>query len=265
MIPLVRTELRRCWSRRSVHLFGGLALAGITLTAVLVFVNSAKPRNACPNPSCFKLVDLTQVFQGTSAPLIILGIALAASFMGAEWGAGTMTTLLTWEPRRIRVYVAKLIAAAIFTFVSAVFLQIVLGLTLLPSAVLNGSTAGADAGWLVSTAGSLGRGALIAALGAGIGLAIGSLARNTTAAVLIAFFYIFVLENVVRGLKPGWIRWMVGENAGVFILGHRLISSAADGEPLISHTPLQGLLVVCGYVGILSAAAIALFLRRDVT
>jgi ABC-2 type transport system permease protein len=204
------------------------------------------------------------VFEGTSAPLIILGIALAASFMGAEWGAGTMTTLLTWEPRRGRVYAAKLIAAAIFAFVSAVLLFIVLGLALLPSALVHGSTAGADAQWFSSTTGSILRGALVAALGAGIGLAMGSLARNTTAAVLVAFFYLFVLENLIRGLKPHWVGWLFGDNAGIFIVGHRVITNSGAG-PVLSHGPLTALLVVFAYAVILSAAAIALFLRRDVT
>ena len=111
MIALLRTELRRDWSRRSVHLFGLLALAGIILAGVLVFINSAHPTHVCHaaqagthcrTQNAFNLVDLKQVVRGASISLLILGIALAASFMGAEWGAGTMTTLLTWEPRRGR-------------------------------------------------------------------------------------------------------------------------------------------------------------------
>ncbi|MEA2509452.1 MAG: hypothetical protein QOG21_1534 [Actinomycetota bacterium] len=258
MIALLRTELRRDRSRRAVHLFGALALAGIILAAVLVFINSAKPGSA------FNLVDLKQVFRGTSISLIILGIALAASFMGAEWGAGTMTTLLTWEPRRGRVYAAKLLAAVIFAFLSALLVMIVLGLALLPSALAHGSTAGADASWVMATIYSMLRGALICALGAAIGLAIGSLARNTTAAVLIAFFYLFVLENLVRGLKPHWIGWLFGDNAAIFVIGHREFVDSGQG-PIITHGPVAALLAVVAYAGILSLAAVVLFFRRDVT
>ena len=152
MMALLRTELRKCWSRRAVHLFGLLALGGIALAGVLVFINSGKPGNS------FDVVDINNVFQGVSAPLTILGIALAASFTGAEWSAGTMTTLLTWEPRRGRVYVAKFVAAAIFTFVSAIALQAVLGLALLPSGLAHGSTAGVNAHWLGTAAASASRG-----------------------------------------------------------------------------------------------------------
>jgi hypothetical protein len=243
-MALLRTELRRCWSRRSVHLFGALALAGVILAGVLVFINSAKPESA------FDLVDLKQVFRGASISLIILGIALAASFMGAEWGAGTMTTLLTWEPRRGRVYAAKLLAAAIFAFVSAILVLIVLGLALLPSVFAHGSTAGADADWYRATTYSVLRGASICALGAGIGLAIGSLARNTTAAVLVAFFYLFVLENLVRGLKPHWIGWLFGDNATIFVIGHRVMVDTSQGT-ILSHGPVAAVLAVSAYAAIL--------------
>jgi ABC-type transport system involved in multi-copper enzyme maturation permease subunit len=257
VIALLRTELRRDWSRRAVHLFGLLVLAGIVLAAVLVFINSSKQ-------SPFDLVDLKQVFRGTSVSLLLLGIALAASFIGAEWGAGTMTTLLTWEPRRGRVYAAKLLAAAIFAFVSAIVVMVLLGLALLPSALAHGSTAGVNSSWVQATIFSMLRGALVCALAAAIGLAIGSIARNTTAAVIIAFFYLFILENLVRGFKPHWIGWLFGDNATIFVIGHRQIVQTGEG-PILTHGAVAALLGVCAYAAILTIAAVALFLGRDVT
>jgi ABC-type transport system involved in multi-copper enzyme maturation permease subunit len=257
-----------------VHLFGLLALAGIILAGVLVFINSAHPTQVCEatkagaehctSQNAFNLVDLKQVVRGASISLLILGIALAASFMGAEWGAGTMTTLLTWEPRRGRVYAAKFVAAAIFAFVSAIIVLIVLSLALLPSALAHGSTAGANADWVRATTYSVLRGGLICALSAGIGLAIGSLARNTTAAVIVAFFYLFVLENLVRALTPQWIGWLFGDNATEFVIGHRVVVDTSQG-PILSHGPVAALLGVGAYAAILSVAAVWMFLRRDVT
>jgi ABC-type transport system involved in multi-copper enzyme maturation permease subunit len=271
MIGLLRAELRRCWSRRSVHLFGLLALAGIILAAVLVFINTVQPTLVCTATSTgkhcikqtFDLVDLNEVFQGISAPITILGIALAASFMGAEWGAGTMTTLLTWEPRRGRVYAAKLIAAAIFTFISAVILQIVLGLALIPSVLAHGSTAGANGHWYLIALGSVTRGAIVATIGAGIGVAAGALARNTTAAVIVSFVWLFVAENLIQGLKPLWSGWLFTVNAGLFIAGPKSL----QGSPniVVGHTQFQAFLVDLAYAVVVSAVTIWFFLRRDVT
>jgi ABC-type transport system involved in multi-copper enzyme maturation permease subunit len=258
MIALLRTELRKCWSRRVVHLFGLLSLAGVALAGVLVFINSAKPENR------FDVVDINNVFQGVSAPLTILGISLAASFIGAEWKAGTVTTLLTWEPRRGRVYVAKLVAAAIFTFVSAMLLQMILGLALLPAALAHGSTAGADAHWFWSAAASASRGAIVAVLGAAIGLGVASLARNATAGVLIPLLYLFVLENLIEALKPRWSGWLFSQNAGIFIEGPKAANNSRGGV-IVGHSSLQALLVMCVYAAVVSVVAVTLFRRRDVT
>ena len=48
----------------------------------------------------------------TAAAYIFMavGLVLAASFVGAEWQAGTFASMLTWEPRRQRVLAAKLVA-----------------------------------------------------------------------------------------------------------------------------------------------------------
>ena len=54
---------------------------------------------------------LEGVLQGVSGALAVVGWALGASLVGAEFASRSMTTLLTWEPRRGRVFVAKAVAA----------------------------------------------------------------------------------------------------------------------------------------------------------
>jgi hypothetical protein len=175
-----------------------------------------------------------------------------------------MTTLLDEEPRRGRAVLAKLVGAAIFTFVSAMLLQAVLGLTLLPSALAHGSSAGANAHWFWSAAGSAARAALVAVLGTAIGLGVASLARNTTAAVVGALSYLFVFENLVQGLKPQYSGWLFSENAGIFIVGPKAASNSGNGI-IIGHSSLQALLVMCAFAAVVTVVALTVFLRRDVT
>jgi hypothetical protein len=209
----------------------------------------------------FRLETLQDVFQGTSVPLIILGLALGASFIGAEWHTGTLTTLLTWEPRRTRVMVSKVLAVVFGVFVSAVALQTVLGLVMWPIAALRGTTEGVDAGWLVDSAAVIARGALIAGLAAAIGFAVASVARNTTTALIIGFVYFAVAEAILRGLRPNWQEWLIGDNAAAFV--------SADPESVFSfgegHGVLASLLVVVAYAGGFVVAATAWFRARDVT
>jgi hypothetical protein len=49
-----------------------------------------------------------------------------------------MATLLTWEPRRVRVLVAQLVAAAVLVFALTVVLQALLGAVLLPAGLWPG-------------------------------------------------------------------------------------------------------------------------------
>ena len=50
---------------------------------------------------------LRGVLQGVSGALVVVGWALGASLVGAEFASRGMTTLLTWETRRGRVFLAK--------------------------------------------------------------------------------------------------------------------------------------------------------------
>ena len=51
----------------------------------------------------FLLRDLDTILQHIATFVILLGALLGASLGGADWTNNTMQTLLTWEPRRIRV------------------------------------------------------------------------------------------------------------------------------------------------------------------
>lgn len=306
MTRIIAVELKRFAWRRSFRAFGILALCGIAIAAIIVFVRSdrSSPAAAIVQPprrifvqdcvrsfegagpeavppefrsvrefcraqavpltvegdSRFRFTSMEDVFKGTSVPLIILGLALGASFIGAEWHVGTITTLLTWEPRRMRVMVGKVLALALAVFISAVVLQVILGLALWPAAALRGTTEGVDAAWLADTAGVVARGALIAALAAALGFAIASVARNTTTALVIGFVYFAVVEGLLRGFRPNWQQWLIGDNAAAFV--------TADPESVFmagGRGTLASLLVVAGYAAGLTALATAWFRARDVT
>ena len=209
----------------------------------------------------FRLTTLTDIFGGTSIPLIILGLAFGASFIGAEWHAGTITPLLTWAPSRVPVLVGKVVAAMIGVFVSAVALQTILGLALWFVAAVRGTTEGADLAWLGDTAAVAARGAIIASLMATLGFAIASVARNTTIALIIGFVYFAVGEALIRGLKPGWQPWLIGDNAAAFVVADPTQIFMAGG----ARSTLTALLVVVAYSAAATAGAAAWFRARDVT
>jgi hypothetical protein len=206
MSRLLWIEVRRFGARRLVRVTTLLALGGIAFGAFIAYTEH------------FRLATLPDVPLGTALPLVVIGWLLGASFIGAEWHAGTVTTLLTWETRRIRVLLTKAIASVACVFVLTLFLQAVLLGALSAMASFNGSVAGAD-GWLTETAAVGVRVSALAAVAAAIGFAFAAVGRNTAAALGAGFAYVVVVENLVRGLKPAWSRWLFGENGGLFLLG----------------------------------------------
>lgn len=216
----------------------------------LVGVSTQDPR--------FHLEFLPDIYLGTSVPAIILAWVLAASFLGAEWHAGTMTTWLTWEPRRMRVLIAKAVAAMATAFGLTVVLQLILGAALVPAAAVRGSMAGVDSAWAIEVAGVLARGAVAAALMALLGLSLAGLGRNTAAALGAGFVYLAVVENLVRGLRPQWTPWLLTDNTARFVV------AGPPGFPP-GRTTIESAIVITVYAAALFGAALVAFRTRDVT
>jgi ABC-type transport system involved in multi-copper enzyme maturation permease subunit len=167
----------------------------------------------------FELNTLPDILQGSGILVVIGGLLLGASFAGAEWHAGTMTTLLTWEPRRVRVLAAKAVVAALGVFVLMVLLQAVFALSLTLVASTRGITDNLGDHFVRTVAGSILRVAGCASAGALVGLAIAMVARNTAAAIGAGFAYLAVIEGVIRGLRPGWQHYLLADNIAVVVTG----------------------------------------------
>lgn len=206
----------------------------------------------------FHLVELIEIAKGVSAPLIIISLLVAASFFGAEWHHRTITTTLTWEPRRTRVLLAKAIAGAAVTFLGALALLTLLGLVLTPAGVVRGTTDGIGGAWFRELAGTILRASTMAALASGIGLALASIGRHTAAALGVGFFYFAVLERMIAGLRPKWQPWLVGDLAALFVGGGR------QDLPFGSRSVAEAGVILSVYSVVLLAVATALFRRRDV-
>lgn len=215
-------------------------------------------RSGFPDPG-FHLTHYRTAAEGLSGLFIAILTALAASFAGAEWHTGVMTTQLTWEPRRSRLLAAKTLAAAGFAFTAFLLAESALLATVLPAATFRGTTVGADPAWLRGTIGILLRAATTAALAAAIGHALASLARNTAVAVGAVLGYAAVLEPLLRAVRPRWEPWFLVGNAARFITAQPLDVNARSR----STGGAAAMLAIYAMGSV--ALAFAFFRRRDVT
>jgi ABC-2 family transporter len=208
----------------------------------------------------FDLGGLRNIFLGTSFVLAVTGLILGASFIGAEWHWGTVTTLLTWEPRRTRVLLTKVVVCVAAVFLLLLLVEIVFGSVLWLDAATRGITTGTGgAAWLRSVAGVVVRAAALGAFAAAVGMSIATVGRNTAAALGAAFVYFAVVERLIRGLRPMWQRWLVGENGAVFLIG-------TDNADVSMHrTMMSSGVVLLAYAILLVAVGLAWFRARDLT
>jgi ABC-2 type transport system permease protein len=207
----------------------------------------------------FYLRKVPSILQGVTAPLVIAALLIAASAIGADWQSRTVTTILTWEARRVRVLAAKVLACIIVSAALSLAVLTALSVAFLPSALFHGTTAGTGGDWWRSLVGVVLRALAMSGIAATIGFSIAMVGRNTAAALGAGFAYIVVIENVVGQFLRGWRRWLVLGNSIVFVSGRTGHNSGVPGRSVA----VAGLYLTAVGLVLLTAAAVA-FVRRDV-
>lgn len=286
---LFEVEVRRFTSRRAMRITGMIAVMLVVAGGSLAFAFSnqdvagatarARTKATAEHRACLDetrgdvtkcgeldlnaiyadprvhLSALTDVLTKVAGNLVVLALVLGASFIGAEWHHRTMTSTLTWEARRTNVALAKIAAAASVSFFAVLAIELLLSGALIPAALFRGTTQGVDAAWLTHTVDVGVRIAVLGAFAASVGAALALVARNTAFVIGISFLWIAVLEGIVRGTRPRWGQWLIGDNAGSFI-GVATDSGGRSGAA-------AGLLLAV-YVAVIGWIGVTAFRRRDV-
>lgn len=206
--------------------------------------------------------------------LVFAAFLIGASFVGAEFSTGAIGNWLTFEPRRLRVYASKLLAAAIGL---APVVAVVLAIQLIGSFLIidqlgdTSTTTGKVWGDLVATGGRV---VLMTALAAALGGVVGLLLRHTAAAIGLAMGYLVLIEGVFAGFLSQAQPWLVKLNFDAFVRhGTEYYvtecSTGSDGNYMCDSIE-KTLSFEHGawYLGILAVALVllgaAVFHRRDV-
>ena len=264
---LVVCEMRRALHRRLVWVLIAIALVGVGLLGVIAFFDSAgtpvaELGDGSTHPARMRDWWVTGVGDGIlligAIPLLIGGLLGGASVAGAEWRAGTVTTVLTWEPRRVRLHVARTLSSFVLAVVIALVLEILFLAAAVPAVLAHGTTAGTDAAWWAALIAAVLRVALLTGGSAVVGVALATLGRSTGFAFGLAFAWIAVGEQLVRGLRPKLLDWLFAENLATAITWAPL--EGVRGAPSAPDAAIR-LLV---YFSALAALAGVAFHRRDV-
>lgn len=265
---LLVVEMRRASNRRVVRVMILLALIACGFAGVIAFTSSSgKTLTQLHARDSIHPAVLADWWHATRADgtvliasffLLLGGMFTGAAVAGSEWRAGTITTVLTWEPRRVRLNVARTIACGIVATAVAVALQVIFLACFLPAVVANGSTAGVDADFWLALATVIVRTALLTGIAAMLAVALATLGRNTAFALAAVFAWFAVIENLIRNLKPGLSPYLWGENIGTVVPWHQLKGVE------FTRSPVVALGTIALYTTVFVVLATVAFARRDI-
>jgi hypothetical protein len=209
---------------------------------------------------------------GIPLAMIVIGLMVIAgsTFIGADWSSGSLTNQLIFEPRRLRLWLAKgaavVIGSGLVTLVALAAYWLGVGAVAQARGLALPSSQVTDVAWHVARAVALAMGA---ALGA---FALTAVFRHTVATLALLLVYSVGGEIAVNLLPiEGAGRWSVGNNAvGWLSQHHRYFDATITCTPgercssmqVMTHLEsgtFRGLLLVVAV-----AASLVWFQRRDV-
>jgi ABC-2 type transport system permease protein len=249
MTRLIKAELLKLRTTRTVLVLLALAAAGTAALVTLVLVFAGRPGQPALGDDA-----LRQLVLAPNGPLTLAALVLGVLGMAGEFRHGTATSTFLVTPVRGRVVAAKLVAAAVAGLaIALVAAAVVLAIALpwLPAKGVDVTLA--DPGLAARLAGLAAAVALYAVLGTGLG----ALFRNQVAAVIVGvLWWQGGVEDLVLGLlrRPGLEQWLPDGAA---------LALTAPGDGTLPMW--AGGLVFAAYGLILALVGGRLVVRRDLT
>jgi ABC-2 type transport system permease protein len=204
--------------------------------------------------------------------LTLLGFVVGASFVGAEWAAGTMAHLLIWEPRRLRVLVAKTVALALVLVGLGVVITAVALAGHFAVAATRGDLTGTTAGVWQSLGLRALRASALGAFAGLVGMSIAGALRHTAAALGVAFAYFLGGEVAIRAIWTKSETWLLSSNVGAWTENGLRIERpdcprfGGECRVTVLHVSLaEGAIFLGVLLAVLLAVFAVTFRRRDVT
>ena len=263
MINAIRVELLKL---RTTRLTYGLLLTGAAITALFTILEAALGGKGTNGPKpLYTASGFTDVFTG-GIWLLLFAAVTGVTVTTSEYRHRTATLTYLADANRNRVLAAKAAAGALTGLVFGLVAVVVAGGTAVGFTLAKGYQVPlSDATMIRYAAGSLLAGALLAAIGVGVG----ALVKSQLAGIVSVFVWTIVIESLIGGLfnstRP-YLPYTAATNLGGAALGGAAFgpahSGAGTGTPLPFAAAAALLLAVAAAV---SVAAAMTTVRRDVT
>ena len=249
MMHLIRAEFLKL---RTTRMFLYSAIAALAFVPLTLAISILTAGNDGAGPALSTPEGIRQVFSSASSGTILV-LIIGILVMAGEFRHNTATSTFLITPDRKRVVGAKLIASTLVgagMAVAASALTLAIALPWLAAKNVDVSIWSGDI-WSV-IAGSIAATALYAMVGVGLG----SLIRNQTAAVVITLVWVMVVEGLLVSFLPEVGRWMPG--------GAVAAATGVTPENGGLLAMWAGALLFAGYGIAFATAGTRFVLRRDI-
>ncbi|HLR83447.1 MAG TPA: ABC transporter permease subunit [Nocardioidaceae bacterium] len=200
-----------------------------------------------------------------SLSLTLVSGLLGALLIGGEFTSGSLSNLLLFEPRRTRIWLAKLSATGILALLWAALC--IGGYVATLTALGRSWDPGAwPPNWIAAMIGLGVRSAIVIAVAAVIAAAVTLAVRSTLATLGVSIAYVLVVEGIARIAFTSTVAEyaLSSQLLGVLYGSHR-IEVSSGGQFVYEHVTLQdSALVLLGVCVAVAAVSLLTFRRRDV-
>ena len=249
MKDLIRAEFLKLRTTRSFYWSAFAALAFVPITLAITILTAG---NDGAGPALDTAEGIRQVFSSAASGTVIV-LIIGILVMAGEFRHNTATSTFLVSPDRKQVVGAKLVASTLVgagLAAAASALTLAIALPWLAIKNVDVSVWSGDVGFVLL-------GAIAAtALYAMVGVGLGSLIRNQTAAVVIAMVWVMIVEGLLVQFVPDVGRWLPGGAVAA------LTGVTTENGGLLSMW--AGALLFAGYGLAFATAGTRLVLRRDI-
>lgn len=207
--------------------------------------------------------------------VLLLALIVGATFVAAEFSTGAISTWLTFEPRRGRVFASKAIVVTVATGAVALVVAVLAAVTCWAATAVHHAVGDMTPALWADLGDSTGRVAAAAAGSALLGAALGFLLRHTAAVIAVVIGWFVAIDGIVlSGLlhAPRWsvqLSLQAWLDAGATYYQDAPCTTGAHGEMVCggvekSLSMTQGGLTLAVLVVVVTLLAVRVFQRRDV-
>jgi hypothetical protein len=207
--------------------------------------------------------SLGNAIEGTGIGILFLAFVLGASFVGAEFSGGSLTTQLLFEPRRWRVHLGKAGAVALGAFAISLAVSFVLAVSMFAGSEFRGIVHGTDGAWAAQRAAQALRVAVAIGAGATMAYAVTLVMRRTSAGVIVFFLQYPLLFLIDPAKMPFGVISHYEPLRGLLMVISDPAHSTAVTERAI-HTMAGAAVLTALWLVVIVAGSGRLFARSEV-